>query len=88
MKRNFNLYNNCGRCPIGVRFNVGVNVGVKVGFNVGFKVGFYLPFHPGGGRLFITRSFTKPLTNYIRLMEAEDILLFLLKKNLSMPSVI
>lgn len=44
MMKNFNLYNNCGWCTIGVGFNVGFNVGR---FNVGrFNVG---RFNVGGG---------------------------------------
>lgn len=54
MMKNFNIYNNCGRCTIGVGFNVGV----KVGFNVGF----YTPFFVCGfARLYHSSKFHRTI---------------------------
>jgi len=55
MKKFNNIYNNCGRCTIGVGFNVGV----KVGFNVGFNVGCSLPLHPE--RFFHSQKFHRTI---------------------------
>lgn len=61
MKKNFNIFNNCGPCTIGVGFNVGFNVGFKVGRFIvaGFaEPGFYTL---GTSRFFHNKKFHKAI---------------------------
>ena len=63
MKRNFNIYNNCGRCLLGVRFNVGwFNVGVPKEFKVGrFNVAGPGLYTLGTIRFFHNKKFHKTI---------------------------